>query len=1316
MDDARKEAAQVIAAAGNRKKTSMDEEFAKMLGLDDDFAHAAGVTTFDDDADDLGSPEALRETQDFGYEPTIRGRKSDSDRTAGSRRNDKLPLEAVDSAVSTAVGGLDASFFSDDGPKQAPSSSMFDESSSLSSFMPTTDRRSREGGSRRNNSIEDPFAAPATRGGDLFGSTKTSSGHDEADKGSTSSGQSKFDSLFGAPRRFDDLFGGKKDHEDGATRRATESNLKDEGPNSETPAVVAIKRSASATTQSSNAKDDLLAELFPSEQSSSRNSRRAKEKTPPKDDQAENSKRRNGLLADLFPTKPTPEPTKPVVLATKSIDPELDDKQLQNDLLSDLFPSKSKTDSKPSSSKAVLDPEKEAAKLQDDLLSDLFPTTTTKPSARQKPLREEEDATETSRMDRDDSERSSPQEKSRNTPPKTSPPSSTSKSSVDLSSARDSLLMDLIPESPPKTSPVGRRRSEKPDSPVRSSNTDIGQKEPSKRLSMTPSPGSSPSRVSNTPQYTPDVSPTNPPATSPLLEKLCSEPPASPGRTKTIVISFPASIKEIDFEQSKDSLLEELLAPPSPKSPIDSRRNSASQSCTTSEFGEQQSSPDRRRRSMSISPTKSPDRAAKTSPHKETASPQVAEPTAKQEQITAIALELRKQKLLDQAEMTAKHQAELIELKDRISDLEKRLQEESARVMELTSSSNVLESSRQRLQQEQELYLQQITTLRSEKQQLQQDLHALQMQHALCETQFAFLTNEKSALHSQIKVLEEQNRQLLQTIAQEKQDHQTTQLRFAQFQQEYQQQEQLHRQKEAQQMDKLYQQLQSSLVSLKMVHEQVFDEETTKREVENESRLRMITTLETSSRTQARCAEEECFRLTSLLTNLETTLRHYRQEHLEEKERLRQEQMRLNMLATHFQAQTNVMHEKADANTQMLAQYFTASLQDVRVAESRLATRRQALEDEEKQLYNERTQFAAYREECIAQNDRLLRQLQRERMELDDAWRDLHHERDDLEAMIASHEDEFQSLREWERQLEEEKQQIAIRANQVSEVARKVALCTQQMVAREDAMRKQQHAMETANGEWSEKEKMISSEKQKLNERELRLHNQLKQMEKARRRLNDERKQQILLKTTTRKNKSANSGSLNDNNRSEAETSPLYSKFTKQFITDNNRSYRIRDSAHNGSLKTEVSIGNIPAWKPSTTTPSIQLPSQVNVTRTPAKVLKDPTPPRDPSGLSPALRELVESHWKQQSVDLDQAEAALHKERMAINCIGLDTRNPLERTGERHSISAAEPSCGASALNSTPRSSISSHRSALPPPPHSLRKPSSVKPNVSIQL
>lgn len=685
------------------------------------------------------------------------------------------------------------------------------------------------------------------------------------------------------------------------------------------------------------------------------------------------------------------------------------------------------------------------------------------------------------------------------------------------------------------------------------------------------------------------------------------------------------------------------------------------------------------------------------------------------------------------AEMTAKHQTEVVELKDRISELEKRLQDETSRVQELTSGKHVLESSIQRLQQEQELYLQQVATLRSEKQQLQQDLHTLQMQHALCETQFALLGNEKSALQSQIKVLEEQNRQLLHTIAQEKQDHQTTQLRFAQFQQEHQQQEQLHRQKEAQQMDKLYQQLQTSLVSLKMVHEQVFDEETTKREVENESRLRMITSLETSSRTQARCAEEECFRLTSLLTNLETTLRHYRQEHLEEKERLRQEQMRLNVLATHFQAQTNVMHEKADANTQMLAQYFTASLQDVRVAESRLATRRQALEDEEKQLYNERTQFAAYREECIAQNDRLQRQLQRERMELDDAWRDLHHERDDLEAMIASHEDEFQSLREWERQLEQEKQQIAVRANQVSEVARKVALCTQQMVAREDELRKQQHAMEAANGQWFEKEKTISSEKQKLDERELRLHNQLKQMEKTRRRLNDERKQQILLKTTTRKSKPNDSarGPNSDNNYgSEADTSPLYSKYTTQFIADNNRSYRIHDGADHvaGALKTEASIGTTPAWMHST--PTYQLPLQdnrVNLTstsstsRAPPKVLNDPAPPRDPSGLSPALRELVESHWKQQSVDLNLAETALHKERMAINCIGLDTRNPLEQLEERRSTAAARHSHGGSipsgtnpGSTSTSRPSISSHRSVPPPPPQALRKPS--KPNVSIQL
>ncbi|KAF1336493.1 hypothetical protein FI667_g490, partial [Globisporangium splendens] len=155
------------------------------------------------------------------------------------------------------------------------------------------------------------------------------------------------------------------------------------------------------------------------------------------------------------------------------------------------------------------------------------------------------------------------------------------------------------------------------------------------------------------------------------------------------------------------------------------------------------------------------------------------------------------------------------------------------------------------------------------------------------------------------------------------------------------------------------------------------------------------------------------------------------------------------------------MHEKADTNTQMLAQYFTSSMQDVRAAESRLAVRRQTLEDEEKQLYDERTKFAVYREEFLQQQTRETNKLYAERVQLDAKWKELAQEREDLEDMVAAHEDEFQFLQQQKREQDDEKENVEYHARQIAEVAAKVELLTQQMVAREEELAKAHQEMDT---------------------------------------------------------------------------------------------------------------------------------------------------------------------------------------------------------------------------------------------------------------
>lgn len=675
-----------------------------------------------------------------------------------------------------------------------------------------------------------------------------------------------------------------------------------------------------------------------------------------------------------------------------------------------------------------------------------------------------------------------------------------------------------------------------------------------------------------------------------------------------------------------------------------------------------------------------------------------------------------------------------------IAELTQQLHDEHCKNQTLAADNMQQQARLKLIEQENQLFLHQIASLQAEKSQLQQDLHNVQAQHALCATQSAIFQSERTGFLNQVKNLEDQSRQLVHQVSQEKQSHQATQLRLASFQQETEQEAQLLKQKEAHQMGKLFQQLQTSLVSLKMLQEQVVDDEVTKHEVESESRLRMITSLETSSRKCAKQTEEECFRLASLLSNLETTLRHYRQEHFEEKERLRQEQLRLNVLASHFQAQTTVMHEKADANTQQLAQYFTSSMQDVRVAESRLTMRRQTLEDEEKQLYDERTRFAVYREEFLQQQAREAHKMQSERVKLDKTWTALQRERDDLDDVIASHEDDFQRLQQCQLDLDQEKESIEYRAMQVADMARKFEGFTQQLLAREEEIARKKQEIDVWNHEFASKQQHVASERQKLDERELRLHNQLKQMEKSRRRLNDQRKQHLVLSTSTSKLQSQNAAAMNPLAVHDLEQAKQrLMEHTRYMgsgggggqapVVDNNRKWRREASSttvsHGISNQASLDHDMVPSWS----SPQNPTAPQQHRSFTP-----DADPPvwKDPSGLSSSFRQLVEENWKKRGEwSLDVADAALHKERMWINCIGLDT-TPVSESSDsssRHqqhqqqntSASVLRPSHGSkatipSAKHTQQQHSITSRQaqSTLPPPPPSQRQPT--KRSVTINL
>lgn len=1376
-----------FAVAPVKKKNNLDAEFAKMLGLEDDFASAPAA---DDDEGTGDSPVRFGHVGDnvddnaplafslgfraktssgfddenldttassFSYEPRVRGGKAkesggggsisfsdgggnDAVGDRGTYRDPFVKAAAREEDEKDAVAGLSASFFQSEGANDDNG-----DASSLSFLSTTTNERRggrggrRGGGGSERAPIEDPFASSQTGYG---GGGRSSSTFDSL---FDSSRKTKQDDIFDSTRR-ENSRDEDTDRDHGAATRTggdKQQLLQDDFP----VARKTISTNSSQREDFSKAKGDLLSELFPSEPLSRRRDTSAKEDDAPTlfgSSSLRNAK--DDLLSELFLSEPSSsslrtnsattkkaklspkEPSKPPTAVTGS-------GNAKDDLLAELLPSEPPKPAVKPSSRRKADGEHEfQANQQDNLLAEISLTAAAKsekPSSRTVSFNDSESEKwsfdhHDDKKKPDDSESNSQTEKRGASQESKGGATTASKSRKtgglnDISSARDSLLMDLFPESPPKPQERRRRSNTPSTSPIKEQQPQQQASSPAKDESYSParrpplSPQKSPSRANEQQQQSPNRTTTSSSflSVTPATGNDSSQPQVSPGRAKTLASPSASSIKEVDFEQSKDSLLEELLSPNGgSKSPASSpfrggseaqRRNSYSQSFEDEKdesVGDQSLQHRHRSSFIASSPLRSPknvavseaprNQAASSAPAGSRDSLDKASPvdrissrrsgshpspaqdqTLHQHQISNELLEESLKKREEElcveyeaarAALTTTHEGELAKLHAMTAELTHQLHDERSKNQTLTAENMQQQARLKLLEQENQLFLQQVANLQAEKCQLQQDLHSVQTQHALCATQSALFQSERTGFLNQVKNLEDQSRQLVHQLSQEKQDHQATQLRFASFQQEKEQEAQLLKQKEAHQMTKLFQQLQTSLVSLKMLQEQVVDDEVTKHEVENESRLRMITSLETSSRKCAKQTEEECFRLASLLSNLETTLRHYRQEHLEEKERLRQEQLRLNVLASHFQVQTTVMHEKADANTQMLAQYFTSSMQDVRVAESRLAVRRQSLEDEEKQLYDERTRFAVYREEFLQQQARETQKMQSERLKLDKMWKELQRERDDLDDVIASHEEDFQVLQQFRGDLEQEKENIEYRAMQVADMARKFEGFTQQLLVREEEIAREKQEIKTWKHEFASKQQHVSSEKQKLDERELRLHSQLKQMEKSRRRLNDQRKQHLIRSTSgsTAKSQLSAMNPLAVHDLEQAKQRLMeYTRYmgagdgNNQAVgVDNNRKWRGETSLATHSTSNQTTIDPASNW-------SSPQPQRTNHTapQPPRLFTPNADPPvwKDPSGLSSSFRELVEENWKKREWSLDVADAALHKERMWINCIGLDT-------------------------------------------------------------
>ncbi|KAL3661754.1 hypothetical protein V7S43_013050 [Phytophthora oleae] len=1099
---------EMAAAAFARRKNGsgkmgggFDDEFTKMLGGEiggKDFGSPPSPEPIG--GEKVGNFKSEDTFGISGYTPTVRG----------SKKFESAEVTTTASADNSAKRGIAASFFQDSDKDTL-------NSTSLSSLLgSTTERRGGARGGRRQTGAEsDPFG---------FGTTTTTS-------------SSTFDSLFGGSSSkrsaLDDPFAK-------STREQEDPKSRQQDPVIETKSDPVRDEAPSApVTQHLSAKDDLLADLFPSEpRSSSRSDRRQQESTTKSEE------------VDYYEKKtrvdPTPEPTQSLPVA-------------------------------------------DTAKQQNDLLAELFAT----PSS-YKPREKEEEP------------RPKPEtvKEATVTPPrqKTPPPEPVDSANTDLASARDSLLMDLLGDlSPPKPREplLSRRRSRN----TNNSNSNSPEKEVVKaedpfKSSLPPSPVQT--------QSLPTV-PEVPPAPTKSNER-----PPSPGRIRPLTMEKGSLvIRESDFEQSKDSLLEEIL-PSSPSASARSsphRRNSYSQSFDVedniavdaeeqiNEAVEEQKSPMQEEEAPAPEPVASVVKQSsppklKTEPEASTSKPEPTHTkTVKQNDIQVVLAPTCNCEERE-AKFTASFDLERAELKQKLDELTHQLQDQT------TSSAQLTQQLTQQLEEREASALQlsqQLEARAAANAQLALQLTAAE-RDKLHADQLALASKEDAASYQhRAELLEAEMRSLREELTRSKRAQQDAELALARKAAEYDEADQLERHREKRALEALSAQMQRALARLTVSHQvqeegSGYDNFAARVAAEDEARLRVIASLEGSSKRAAKHAEQERLKLAELLRDLEAGARNARQGALEDKERLRQEQQRLDALSAHFQAQATALRDQEAVHATYMGQQLAEAREDARVQESRLNTRRTQLERDERALYEARADFAAFREQTALEIEREYEELRASRLRLEDAWRELRTDREDLEAELASHEDEFQALESMREEVQEAETRLNERTQEVVALAEKLDAGTRDLLEREQLVAQQAAIVQDTDTSFSSRERALDRVKNELEAREQRLHVQIRQLDGARVRLTQQRReqQQLMAAAASRRHYS-----------------------TPANAVDNNKRWR----------QSEFTSGN---HSP---------PAEI---KTKAKPWEAGLSEEDPSGLPPALRKQVEANWQRRHQQLGQ--------------------------------------------------------------------------------
>ncbi|RHZ10213.1 hypothetical protein DYB31_012363, partial [Aphanomyces astaci] len=324
----------------------------------------------------------------------------------------------------------------------------------------------------------------------------------------------------------------------------------------------------------------------------------------------------------------------------------------------------------------------------------------------------------------------------------------------------------------------------------------------------------------------------------------------------------------------------------------------------------------------------------------------------------------------------------------------------------------------------------------------------------------AELQLENAALRGQVSTAQASLAASQRELVQEKSMHAQSVERFqrvqhdreqeALLQQRWQADEQRHAEKDA--LERLLTQVRAAVSGLKVLQENVVgskSESEMRIWGENETRARVLVDMEGTCKAFMHRSQEECHRLQALLNAMEGTMRTLRGDHMEEKERLRSEQSRLDELAGHFQAQTTLLQERTDTNTRVVTQTLSAYIQDIRVAEARLHTRREQLLEEERQLHFARAAFAAQQEEALRDQRVAQEKLHMEQKRVEDKLHRVRHETNAFETLVHAHADEMNALAAYQVQLEHEKERLQNAATRVEHMAQQVRDASEHSAAME---------------------------------------------------------------------------------------------------------------------------------------------------------------------------------------------------------------------------------------------------------------------------